>query len=257
MLEGMARKLNFARARGLFVTSTDTGVGKTLTAGAIARQLVTGGLRVGVFKPIATGCRRDREGLVSADAEFLAHCSKSECTLEQINPVRYAEPLAPLVAAERCGRAVDWGQMVRSYGEVCAGADVVIAEGIGGVLVPIERDYMVADLMAEMGLAALVVARSGLGTLNHTLLTLESCRARGIRIAGVVINEYQADDGDLAEESNPRVLAEVGKVEVLSVIPYDGHSSVEKGQLGAGVLGAVKLVNWAEQIERLSGGQRR
>ena len=120
----MSRKSGFKQARGFFITGTDTGVGKTVVAGAIARCLLASGVRVGVFKPIATGCRRRREGLVSIDAEFLAHCSDSPFSLEQINPIRYAEPLAPSVAAERGNKQVDFGEMELAYSNVVDGTGV-------------------------------------------------------------------------------------------------------------------------------------
>ena len=242
----MEKKRQFTQARGLFVTGTDTGVGKTLVAGAIAGLLSNAGRDVGVFKPISTGCRRQREGLVNADAEFLAHCSNSPFSLELINPIRYRDPLAPMVAAERAERPIEWDQLELAYKNVVEGSELVIVEGIGGVMVPIEKDYLVIDLMADMGLPVLIVAASRLGTINHTLLTIEMCRIRGIKLAGIVINGYQAEQAHLAEESNARVISEVGGVRILNVIPYDKSSCVEKGQLGGDVQAAVELFGWQE-----------
>ena len=245
----MLERPSFKKAVGFFVTGTDTGVGKTVVAGAIARCLLAAGRRVGVFKPLATGCRRTREGLVSEDTEFLAHCSNSLNPLEQINPVRYMAPLAPLVAAERAQRAVDWQQVQLGYENVTADNDLVVVEGIGGVMVPITKDYQVLDLMEDMALPVVVVASSRLGTINHTLLTIKACRDRKLKITGVVLNNYNADEASLAEETNPRVIAEVGEVAVLTVIPYDKSTCVSKGQLGSQVRSAAALVDWAYQAE--------
>ena len=247
-LERVSAKLKSEQIPGIFVTGTDTGVGKTLVAGAIAKLLSQSGRIVGVFKPIATGCDSRREGLVSSDAEFLAHCSDCRHPLNDINPVRYREPLAPSVAAERSGRGIDFQEIQAAYHSLSADCDVLVVEGIGGALVPISPDYMLADLAAEMALPVVIVARSTLGTINHTLLTIEAFKSRSVRVAGIVVNGYPADGSTLAEETNPRVIAEISGKNVLTVIPYDNGSCVETGQLGEDVLTAAGLVNWLEVI---------
>ena len=181
------------RLTGLFITGTDTEVGKTLVAGAIARALRQAGRTVEVFKPAATGCRRTREGLISADAEFLAACADSRRTLAQINPVRYASPLAPNVAATREHRPVELEAIFDEYRRLAGAADVVLVEGIGGLLCPISDDFWVIHLAKLMRLPLVVVARAGLGTINHALLTLQVARAAGLRIAGVVVNRYRLE----------------------------------------------------------------
>ena len=117
---------------GLLITGTDTGVGKTVVAGAIADWFRRRHQRVGVLKPIATGCEHRREGLVSEDAEFLAHCADARFPLDVIGPQRYAEPLAPAVAAERANQPVDWEAVQRSMQMIENGSDVMIVEGVGG-----------------------------------------------------------------------------------------------------------------------------
>lgn len=250
----MVRRYSFASARGFFITGTDTGVGKTVVTGAIARCLSAKGIKVGVFKPIATGCERRREGLVSRDAEFLAHCSNSEQSLEEINPIRYSEPLAPLVAAERSRRQVDFTLIEQAYTNVVSNNDLVLVEGIGGLMVPIERDYMVLDLMEDMALPVIIVAASRLGTINHTLLTIQACQQRSLQVAGVVINKYNPEQADLAEETNPRVISNVGQVRIIAVIPYDKSTCVEKGRLGPEITAAAALVNFSKYVEK--GGKK-
>ena len=244
----MAHKVPFESARGVFVTGTDTEVGKTVAAGAIAHQLRKTGNTVGVFKPIATGCQPRREGLVSSDVEFLAHCSDTISPLEQINPVRYREPLAPIVAAERAQIEIDWDSVQLAYRNIIQQHDLVVVEGIGGAMVPIQKDYLVLDLMVDLALPVLIVARSGLGTINHTLLTLEACRKRKLKVLGIVINRYHPDSSDVAEETNPRVIAAAGKVPVVAILPDDKETDLQSGRLGPDVITAAGLTNWDELI---------
>jgi dethiobiotin synthetase len=223
-------------AKGWFVTGTDTGVGKTVVAGALARLVHETGRRVGVFKPLATGCRRDvRLGLVSADSEFLAHCADARENLETINPVRYAGELAPMVAAERQHRPIDWPAIRRSWDRIRQ-ADWVVVEGAGGLLVPIDREHSMAELARELALPLVIVARPGLGTINHTLLTIEVARGRGLEIAAVVINGYRPDSATLAEETNPEAIGRLAKMRIPLIVPFDRHTSIEKGTLGESVL---------------------
>jgi dethiobiotin synthetase len=236
-----------AELPGLFVTGTDTGVGKTLVAGAIADWFRRRHRRVGVLKPIATGCVHRREGLVSEDAEFLAHCADARFPLDVICPVRYAEPLAPAVAADREGRPVDWETVGRCLRMVEGGSDVLIVEGVGGVMVPLDAKHTVLDLARWLRLPAIIVARPHLGTINHTLLTVNALRSAGVPIAGVVINRYPADAASIADETNPRTIEKWGKVAVLCVVPDE---SLTEGKLPKGVIAAVETVDW----DRLAHG---
>src|SRR5579884_3028539 len=175
---------------GLFITGTDTDVGKTVVAGAIADWFRRRGFRVAVCKPVATGCVRRREGLVSEDAEFLAHCADARASLDEMCPQRYAEPLAPAIAAERAGRPLDWEAIDRSVWRMSGDADVMIVEGVGGLMVPLDGKHTVCDMAGWLGAPAVVVARAGLGTINHTLLTVNALREVKVAVAGVVINRY-------------------------------------------------------------------
>ncbi|MBN1844132.1 MAG: dethiobiotin synthase [Sedimentisphaerales bacterium] len=248
MMATMSKMGRFASGRGFFVTGTDTGVGKTVVAGAIARYLRTRAQKVGVCKPIATGCAVRREGLVSPDAEFLAHCSDTDLSLDQINPIRYREPLAPWIAAERARRPVDWHALEQACRLNLQQHDCLVVEGIGGVMVPIEKRYLVLDLMVDFALPVVIVARSGLGTVNHTLLTLEACRRRQLRILGVVINGYDPEGADPAQQDNPRLIEQVGGVRVLCIIPRDIRTCVNKGLIGPDVQAAIALADWIELL---------
>ncbi|HOA74296.1 MAG TPA: dethiobiotin synthase [Phycisphaerae bacterium] len=224
-------------AQGWFVTATDTGVGKTVIAGALAWLVRHQGRRVGVMKPVASGCRHDvRLGLVSEDTEFLAHCAEARETLETITPVRYASELAPMTAARREHRPVDWTAISESYVRIRGACDWMIVEGVGGLLVPIDEKTSVADMAGQFGLPLIVVARPGLGTINHTLLTIEAARTRGLTVAAVVINGYEPAAGTLAEETNPEVIAELTGMRIPIIVPHDPQIDVRKGQLTESVL---------------------
>ena len=234
----------FAPAKGLFVTGTDTEVGKTVIAGGIARILTDQGRRVGVFKPIASGCRTDRQGLVSDDAEFLAHCADSPESLEHICPVRYREPLAPEVAARRADRPIDFKSIQTYYNRLAADKDLIIVEGIGGLLVPLAENFTVAELAKQINLPLLIVAWPGLGTINHTLLTIEAARRRGLRIAGVIINSYVVDTASIAEETNLEAIERASGVKVLAVVPRDLQTNVYKGIIGPDVMFALRQIDY-------------
>ena len=220
-----------------FVTGTDTGVGKTVIAGALAMLFRERGLRVGVFKPVATGCRRDlRLGLVCEDAEFLAHCADATEDLATINPVRYAGDLAPMVAAEHYRRPIDWEAIDANWERIRASADRTIVEGAGGLLVPIDRKNNMADLARRLRLPLVIVARPGLGSINHTLLTIEAAKARKLEIAAVVINGYRPASATLAEETNPEVIGRLARTKIPIVVPFDPRTDVRQGTIGESVL---------------------
>ncbi len=245
--------------RGLFVTGTDTGVGKTLIAGAIARSLRHRKRTVEVLKPVATGCRSVRGQLVSQDAEFLAACAGSPRLLSEVCPVRYRTAVAPNVAAELERRPVDLEAIFAEYRRL-ATSPLVIVEGVGGLLCPISDDFWVIHLAKMMGLPLVVVARAGLGTINHTLLTLHAARSAGLKAAGVVLNRYllepragkdpaptetaERGDVDLSMFTNPAQIEARGRVKVLALVPEDRESSVEQARVGPDVQFAVDQVDW-------------
>lgn len=232
---------------GLFITGTDTGVGKTVIAGAIAAWFRRRGSRVAVLKPVATGCERRREGLVSTDAEFLAHCADSPHPLDLICPQRYAEPLAPAVAAERAGRPLDWTAVQRSIDLMSRDSDVLIVEGVGGVMVPLDDRHTVLDLARWLGLPSVVVARAGLGTINHTLLTLGALRLVA-KVAGVVVNRYPAENAGVAEETNPSIVSKWGKVHVLCIVP-EVPMPIVTLSVPPGIAAAVEPVEWTQFLQ--------
>lgn len=228
---------------GLLITGTDTEVGKTVIAAAIADWFRKTGVRVAVFKPVATGCVKRREGLVSEDAEFLAHCAGTRQPLDIICPQRYVEPLAPAIAADRAQQPLDWDAVQRALTMLEENNDVLIVEGVGGLRVPLDAKHTFIDVARWLNLPAVVVARPGLGTINHTLLTLDALRQAAIEPAGVVINRYPAESASIAEESNPRAIERWGKTRVLAVVP--NYVSPIKDHLPADVVAAIGMVDWA------------
>jgi dethiobiotin synthetase len=211
------------RSRGVFVTATDTGAGKTAVTAGIAAVLRRRGVDVGVFKPVSSGG--------AADARLLAKAAGVTHALELVNPVRLAAPLSPNVAAEMEGRQVPLEPILDAYRRLAGLHDTVLVEGVGGLLVPIRDDLLVADLAARLDLPLLVVARAALGTINHTLLTLEAATRRNLEIKGVVYNTTTPGDPRAARTS-PDVIARLSGVRSMGILPYDSGVDVDAGNLG-------------------------
>jgi dethiobiotin synthetase len=245
----MPINLNLPKKAGIFVTGTDTSVGKTLTAGAIARILADKDHKVGVFKPIATGCKHTWDGLINEDTEFLAWCANSDLSLSTITPLGYPTPASPIVSAANDKTAIDFDRIAAAYKEVCQNSDIVIVEGIGGVRVPLTEEFDLLDLAVEFALPVVIVARPNLGTINHTLMTIDCVRAAKLKIAGVVINGYNATQSTVAEDTAPEVIAKFGGVDILSVVPFDETVSIKQPNLGEFIVGSLMDCNW----EKLAG----
>jgi dethiobiotin synthetase len=202
----------------ILVTGTDTGIGKTVV-GCVLGAALSRRLRVAVLKPAETGCREADGGLVPEDAVRLSAASACTATLDLVCPFRYAEPLAPWLAAERARRPISITRIRQCFDDLAAGSDVVLVEGAGGLLVPLTAAESFADLAAEIGLRLVVVIGSRLGALNQTLLTLECARRRGLALAGYVLNQLTADR-DLAQRLNARALARLTDIPSLGELPF-------------------------------------
>lgn len=205
--------------RGIFVTGTDTGVGKTLFAGALAAFLRREGYRVGVMKPAETGCAEVGGRLLPEDARRLKALSGCEASLEEICPYSLREPLAPAVAAELDGVAIDPGRIQARYLELRDRHEFTIVEGAGGLLVPLLPHYTNADLARLLELPAAVVVANRLGALNHTLLTLECAAARGVQVLGYVLNGVEPTPS-LAARTNAGALRFLTAVPCWGTIPH-------------------------------------
>ncbi len=231
--------------RGLFITGTDTDVGKTWGTAAIARQLRSDGLRPAVFKPACSGAERHVTGEVFwHDVETLAEAAAiSDRSL--ICPQTFEAPLAPPAAARREGRSVSWQKILDGLSRWANEAespapDLLLVEGVGGLLCPLTDECSVADLAATIGFPLVIVARLGLGTINHTLLTMEAARSRGLKIAGIILNDGQNLAETEAGKSNHDELSRFFGELVLGVFPFQGETvCLRDGKTSA-------RINWLE-----------
>jgi len=205
--------------KGLFITGTDTGVGKTVIAAAIARALLSLGIDVGIMKPIETGCRKRNGRLTLSDALYLKTAARVGDPLEMITPYRYQAPLAPRAASLLEKEEINLDRILKAYDRLRRRHAFLIVEGVGGLTVPLTARADVSDLIRLFGLPALLVARSGLGTLNHTLLTLRHGTNIGIRFLGILFNRSSLSI-TLADKTNPAILAERTDTPLLGTFPY-------------------------------------
>jgi len=243
---------------GLFVTGTDTEVGKTHVATLIARQLVLEGVRVGVYKPVCSGALVEANGLTHWDdidrlrAAVRSQWAESELSDQAICPQRFLAPLAPPLAARDEGRTVDVA-LLRHGAESWSGrADVLIVEGAGGLLAPVTDTLTVADVARDFGYPMILVARCGLGTINHSLLTVESARRRGLNVAGIVLNQsHQGDNLALARDNSLEIEARSG-VPVFGVTTWKGLDGLQRD----GQTVTIRWRNLAARCVAEDGNQR-
>jgi dethiobiotin synthetase len=201
--------------RGVFVTGTGTEVGKTVVAAVIARTFAAQGCGVAVFKPAVTGLEEAGE----ADHELLRRASGSTQSDAEIAPYRYDPPASPHLAAALAGEEIK-PERLRAAARAAAGADVLVCEGVGGLLVPLSPAYLVRDLAADLGYPLVIVASPGLGTINHTLLTIEAARAAGLELALVVLTPWPEAPSEI-ERSNRETIARLSGVEVKTLPTID------------------------------------
>jgi len=250
--------------RGVFVTGTDTGVGKTVVAGAICAALAARGERVAAFKPVVTGTD-ERSGDWPPDHELLAAAASAGQTAADVTPLTFGPPLSPHYAAELAGRAIDparlraaalsaatlTGATTPAESAVAGGSPrsdsqadetssrrrvPLVCEGVGGLLVPLTPDYLVRDLAVDLALPLVIVARTGLGTINHTLLTVAAARAAGLEVAAIVMTPWP----NLPE---PIEISNRATVERLSGVRVDGLPPTSPEALAAAG-GALPLDDW-------------
>lgn len=223
---------------GYFVTGTDTGVGKTIVSAAILRSFLKKGLKVGAMKPIETGCLNKDGILLPSDGMFLRDMAEMSDSLEVVTPVKFENPLSPLVASRIEEVEVDLDRIFRSFEALKKKYDYLIVEGVGGLLVPItkehkkkgERVYYIRDLIKDMELEVIIVTRPTLGTINHTLLTVEGLKNKKIPIKGFIINYSSLDKNDIAEKTNPGILEELLDIPLIGILPY--LSELNKDRIG-------------------------
>ncbi len=206
--------------KGIFITGTDTGIGKTYVAAGIASALKRSGINVGVMKPAETGCAVRKGRMIPQDALRLSEAAGVRDSLALVNPYRFRKPLAPAVAADIERKIIDPGKIISAYRTLSQRHDFMIVEGAGGIMVPLQGTYTYLDLAGALGLPVVVVARPSLGTINHTALTLAAIAQRGLFVAGIVINYAQGRKTGLAEKTSPPVIESLCGTRILGIVPY-------------------------------------
>jgi dethiobiotin synthetase len=212
-------------SKTLFITGTDTSVGKTVVAGALAAYLRSRGVKVGVMKPLESGClsgvrsRGKGKKITQSDSLFLKEMADSSDDIDLINTYAFQAPLAPGVAAELEGVEISLDRILDNFQKLSLIHELVIVEGAGGLLVPIARGKTMVDLIEILKASVLLVARASLGTVNHTLLSLSHLERRRIPVAGVVLN-HVVRNGDLASQYNAKTLAEWTSVPIWGEFPF-------------------------------------
>ena len=204
-------KLN-KNLNGIFITGTDTGIGKTIVAGGIAAYLKQCSVNVGVMKPISSGG--------TEDAEFLKQIANLDDHLSLINPIVLKKPLAPSVAAELEGTEIDFSSIEKAYNKLKYKYDLLVVEGVGGIAVPLYKDILVTHLIKQLDLPIIIVGHLGLGTINHTLLTVAFAKQANLQILGIILNTTYHYLPGLPEQTNPDEIERITKIPVIGILPY-------------------------------------
>jgi len=215
--------------RGLFVTGTDTGAGKSVLAAAICAALAARGKRVAAFKPAVTGID-EPPAEWPPDHELLAAAAGSDQAPGQVSPHRFGPPVSPHFAAEQAEREIEPAALAHAARAAAEHADWLVCEGVGGLLVPLSGRYLVRDLALDLGLPLVVAARPGLGTINHTLLTVESARAAGLAVAGVAMTPWP-ERPEPFELSNRESIGRLAGVDVVGLPRTSPAALAESGSL--------------------------
>jgi dethiobiotin synthetase len=226
--------------RGLFVTATDTGVGKTVLSAALLAAMAAAGERVRAYKPVVTGLDDEQEvaarGSWPADHELLA--AVAGMAPEEVSPLRFGPAVSPHLAAELAGGRIDPAQLLAAASAGEPGRTLVV-EGVGGLLVPLAEDYTVCDLAVALRLPLLIAARPGLGTINHTLLTVRVARAAGLDVRAVVLTPWPAEPSPM-ERSNRETIARLGAVQVETLGLVASPAAADLARAGAPLLAALR-----------------
>ena len=204
--------------KSYFVTGTDTGVGKTIVTAALTASIKKMGIDVGVMKPIATGIERKND-FKSSDVSILCQASGVDDPEDLINPIFMPLPASPYDVSKILKLTFDKTIIFEKFEKLKSRHEMLLVEGIGGIMTPILSDYFVADLIREMGLETIIVTRSTLGTLNHTMLTVKACHEYQIPIKGIVVNNYD-ENGSPAEKNSPSTIYEITHIPILGVLPF-------------------------------------
>ncbi len=200
----------------IFITGTDTNVGKTTVTAGLAAVIKNMGYSVGVFKPVQTGAVEINNEFVSADIEFVKSVNPGILTGVSYN---FKEPAAPLLAAQLEGTIINPAKIKHDYEKLANKCDFILVEGAGGLLVPISNNFLMRDLIKMLDLPLIIVARPDLGTINHTLLTIEAAKNKNIKILGVIISGYPPETCDIAIKNAPKMIEDISGEKILGILP--------------------------------------
>jgi len=201
-----------------FITGTDTGVGKTVITAGLAGSMRKLGVNVGVMKPIATGITQ-KTGFKSLDVGIIVEASRTKDSEDLINPVFLPIPTSPYDATKLLSLPVDIPLILTTFTKLLSIHDVLLVEGIGGIMTPITKNFFVVDMIKAMDIETIIVTRATLGTLNHTMMTYQLCKDFGIKVKGLVINNFD-EKGSAAEKNTPITLHEITGLDILGVVPF-------------------------------------
>jgi dethiobiotin synthetase len=217
---------------GFFITGTDTGVGKTVVTACLATLFKT--QNVGVMKPIETGVDPKCSSAANSDTKFLMEVSGTTDAEEEVCPHRLKTPASPYQATQIDGTSIQPATILDKFKILQSRHNMMLVEGIGGLLVPITARYNVADLAREIGLPLIIVSRIRVGTLNHTLLTINAARQYGLKIKGIILNKQERDDLDEVEKQQGELIEELSGIPILGTCPHIENVSVEGIQQNSG-----------------------
>ena len=211
--------------KSIFITGTDTGVGKTFVAVGLIKAMKERGLDVCPMKPVESGCRIMKGKLLPEDTVRLLKASGVDESIDAVNPYRFKHSVAPSVAADIEGLKIKKKKICSAYKRLAGKHDMTIVEGAGGIMVPVYKKYLFIDLIDDLGLPIVIVSRPGLGTINHTLLTIEAAKNRGVGILGVIINYAVKSKTGLSEKTNPDLISKLSGVPVIGIVPNSSSLS--------------------------------
>lgn len=204
--------------KAYFITGTDTGVGKTAITAGLAGSIRKLGVNVGVMKPIASGTPQ-KMGFKSPDVNIIVEASGTKDSEDLINPVFLPIPTSPYDATKLLSLPVDISLIFTSFAKLLSVHDVLLVEGIGGIMTPITKNFFVADMIKAMNIETIIVTRATLGTLNHTMMTYQLCKDYDIKVKGLIINNFD-EKGTAAEKNAPITLHEITGLDILGVVPF-------------------------------------
>ena len=205
---------------GVFVTGTDTEIGKTVITTGLISALQDEGYDIGGMKPFQSGAYREEGELLAPDVEFMLQYTNLDDDYNLLNPVRLEPALAPSLAAEVEEEEISVYEVESAYQELQQQYQGLVVEGAGGLMVPLAEDFLIPDLIKLLDLPVIIVARPNLGTINHSVLTVKTARNLGLDVLGVVINNYPQQEAGIVEESNPALISKLADVPILGVVPH-------------------------------------